>query len=133
MNTSSDIWFAFIRTFSMLFLVLALLIFAFYLVKKFATARGVKGSKDFIRVLCVHHLSPKEKLVLVNVLGETILIGVTPNNISNISSIQKDIDFSIDETQASSKFSDFLAQKIGKSIKTSDPMKKDDSILGKNK
>jgi flagellar protein FliO/FliZ len=128
MNTSSDIWLAFVRTFSMLFLVLALLILAFYLIKKFSTAKGAKGSKDFIQVLCVHHLSPKEKLVLVNVLGETILIGVTPNNISNISSIKKDIDLSIDENSSSSKFSEFLAQKIGKSMKTSD-----DSISGKNK
>ena len=85
MNTSSEIWFAFVRTFSVLFLVLAVIILVFYLIKKFSTAKGVKGGKDFIKVLCVHHLSPKEKLVLLDVLGDTILIGVTPTNISKIS------------------------------------------------
>lgn len=89
MNTSSDIWFAFVRTFSMLFLVLAVVLFVFYLFKKFSTAKGVKGSKDFIKILSVHYLSPKEKLVLLNVLGDTILIGVTPANISKLSSFEK--------------------------------------------
>jgi len=113
MNTSSDIWFAFIRTFSMLFLVLAVLIFAFYLIRKFSTAKGVKGSKDFIKVLSVHHLSPKEKLVLVDVLGDKILIGVTPSHISKIASPDKEIEISSQEDGPSFNFSDFLSQKLG--------------------
>lgn len=117
MNTSSDIWFAFIKTGSMLFMVLALLILVFYLIKKFAAAKGVKGNKDLIRVLSVHHLSVKEKLVLLNVLGDTILIGVTPTNISKISAIDKDIDLVEDDKKTSVKFSDFLSQKLGNSFK----------------
>ncbi|MCP3873486.1 MAG: flagellar biosynthetic protein FliO [Desulfobacteraceae bacterium] len=117
MNTSSDIWIAFARTFSMLFLVLALLILAFYLLKRFSTAKGVKGSKKFIKVLSIHHLSPKEKLVLVNVLGDTILIGVTPSNITKISSVEKQIDLPGDEGESSFNFSDFLSQKLGNSPK----------------
>ena len=117
MNTSSDIWFAFARTFSVLFLVLALLILAFYLIKKVSTAKGVKGGKDFIKVLSVHHLSPKEKLVLLNVLVDTLLIGVTPANISKISSFETDIDVSTKVPKAPSVFSDFLAQKLGGSLK----------------
>lgn len=117
MNTSSDMWYAFARTFSMLFLVLALLILAFYLIKKISTAKGIKGGKDFIKVLSTHHLSPKEKLVLVDVLGETILIGVTPSNISKISSIEKEFDFSNNGDGSPSRFSDFLTQKLGKSFK----------------
>lgn len=118
MNTSSEIWFAFARTFSVLFLVLAFIILVFYLIKKFSTAKGVKGGKDFIKVLCVHHLSPKEKLVLLDVLGDTILIGVTPTNISKISSIEKELDFSGEENETSFKFSDFLTQKLGSSFKS---------------
>ncbi len=89
MNTSSQIWFAFIKTFSMLFLVLAVIVLVFYFFRKFSTAKGVKGGKDFIKVLNVHHLAPKEKLVLLDVLGDTILIGVTPTNITKISSIKE--------------------------------------------
>lgn len=126
MNTSSDIWIAFARTFSLLFLVLALIILVFYMIKKFSIARGVKSGKNYIKVLCVHHLSPKEKLVLLNVLGDTILIGVTPANISKISSLESGVDFSNDETGAGFNFSDFLAQKLGKSFKN-----KDGDLLGK--
>ena len=117
MNTSSDIWLAFARTLSMLALVLALVLLAFYLIKKFSTAKGVKGSKNFIKILSVHHLSPKEKLVLLNVLGDTILIGVTPTNISKISLLEKNIDFSSEANEPSFKFSDFLSQKLGNSFK----------------
>ena len=116
MNTSSDIWYAFIKTFSMLFLVLALIVFVFYFIRKFSTVKGVKGSKDFIKVLSIHHLSPKEKLVLLDVLGETILIGVTPTNISKLSSIDSDINFSDHGSSESLNFKDFLSQKLGKSL-----------------
>jgi len=126
MTSSSDMWFAFARTFSMLFLVLALLILAFYLVKKYSNAKGGRGSGNFIKVLCVHHLSPKEKLVLLNVLGDTILIGVTSTNISKISSFDKDIDFSNEEKNSQLNFSDFLSEKLGNSFKskTNDALEK---------
>jgi len=114
MNTSSDIWFAFIKTFSMLFLVLAVIILVFYFIRKFSTAKGVKGGKDFIKVLSMHHLSPKEKLVLLDVLVDTILICVTPTNISKISSIDTDMDFSGQGSEAPLNFKDFLSRKLGK-------------------
>ncbi|SDT85852.1 flagellar biosynthetic protein FliO [Desulfobacula phenolica] len=128
MNTSSDIWVAFARTFSMLFLVLAVLILCFYLIKKFSTAKGVKGGRDFIKVLCVHHLSPKEKLVLLDVLGDIILIGVTPANISKISSIEREIDFPVEKNESLFKFSDILTQKSGRLFKN-----KESSVLEKGK
>ncbi len=131
MNNSSDIWFAFARTFSVLFLVLALLILVFYLIKRFSEKKGISGNKDFINVLSVHHLSPKEKLILLNVAGETLLIGVTPNNISKISKIEKEIPLPDENTNPSFGFSDFLAQKLGRSVKEEnisvsikDPIKK---------
>lgn len=116
MNTSSDIWFAFARTFAMLFLVLALLILAFYLIKRFSESRGRKGNKEYIKVLSVHYLSPKEKLVLLDVLGETLLVGVTPSQISKISSLDVDMDLSSDAQEQKFGFSDFLSKKMGSSL-----------------
>lgn len=124
MSTSTDIWVAFARTFSMLFLVLALLIFAFYLIKKVSTAKGGKGSKEFIKILSVHHLSPKEKLVLVNIPGQTLLIGVTPAQISKISRLETDIEVSRSGKDTPFKFSDFLSQKLGNSDKKNDLIQK---------
>lgn len=84
MTTDTDIWLAFARTFGMLFVVLALFLLAFYLFRRFSGVSGAKGTKDLIQVLAVHHVSPKEKLILVNVLDENILIGVTPQSISSL-------------------------------------------------
>lgn len=117
MKTSSDIWFAFGQTFAMLALVLALLIFTFYLIKKFSTARGIRGSKNLIQILAVHHLAPKEKLVLLNVLDETILVGVTSSNISKIASFDKGVDLPQENVDAGPQFSHFLARKLGTAFK----------------
>jgi flagellar protein FliO/FliZ len=89
LSADSGIWLAFARSFGMLFMVLALLLLVFYLMKRFMGARGANTNRDLIRVLTVHHISPKEKLILVNVLDETILIGVTPNQISTLKVMEK--------------------------------------------
>ncbi|WP_022664708.1 flagellar biosynthetic protein FliO [Desulfospira joergensenii] len=114
MNTDSEIWIAFFRTFSMLFLVLALLLLIFYLLRRFSARKGLKGSGQLIRVLATHHLSPKEKLVLVNVMEETILIGVTPSAISKISTMDKSVSISEDKMQEKGGFSGFLGRALGK-------------------
>lgn len=116
MNTTSDVWFAFIKTFSMLFLVLAFIVMVFYLVRKLSAAKGSGSGKDFIKILSVHHLSPKEKLVLLNVLGNTILIGVTPAQISKITTVNTDIDFSSQEVEAPASFKTFLSRKLAGSF-----------------
>jgi flagellar protein FliO/FliZ len=92
LTTDSDIWFAFARSFGMLFMVLALLLLVFYLLKRVMAAKTGNTNREMIKVLTVHHLSPKEKLILVNVLDETILIGVTPQQISTLKVMGKQAD-----------------------------------------
>jgi flagellar biosynthetic protein FliO len=104
----------------MLFMVLALLLLAFYLLRRFLAARGGNAPRDYIRVLTVHHLSPKEKLVLVNVLDETILIGVTPGRISKIKVMESRVDFPPDvkgplSKNSDSRFSDLLSRTLNRS------------------
>jgi len=118
LNADADIWIAFARTFGVLFMALALLLFVFYLIRRFLVARVKDGTRDLIRVLTVHHLSPKEKLVLVTVLDETILIGVTPNQISKIAVLEKRADITAlsggpTPKDADAGFSDLLNQKLG--------------------
>ena len=110
MSSNPDIWFAFARTFSMLFVVLALLLAAVYLIRRLSMAKGVKGSAQLIRVLAVHHISPKEKLMLVNVMDETILIGVTPNRISRISELGKNVTMPETQDRQTFRFSNFLSR-----------------------
>lgn len=113
MMSGSEIWIAFGRTFSVLLVVLALLIFVFYLIKRFSMIKGSNGADSLIRVLGMHHLSPKEKLVLLDVLGEKILIGVTPNRISSLSTIQTDKEFPEHGQKEKFRFSDCLARSFG--------------------
>ncbi len=116
MNPDTDIWMAFARTFGMLFMVLALLLLGLYLVRRFSGIKGMKNSRQFIQVLAVHHLSPKEKLVLVKVLDEIILMGVTPTQISKIAVLDKDSDLPALTANDSTGFSQILARKVKRGI-----------------
>ena len=100
----------------MLFMVLALLLLGLYLVRRFSGIKGMKNSRQFIQVLAVHHLSPKEKLVLVKVLEEIILMGVTPSNITRIALLDKDKDLPALTDQDKAGFSQILANTVKRSI-----------------
>ncbi len=115
MASSPDIWIAFARTFSMLFVVLAVLVVLFYLARRFSGKSGGRG-QGIISVLSIHHLSPKEKIVLLEVLNEKILIGVTPQKISTIKTIDSDIDLTPQVQTEGGKFSDLLSRKLGKAV-----------------
>lgn len=114
MSSNTDIWIAFARTFSLLFVVLALLILVFYFIKKISMASGKKNGGRHIKVLSMHHLAPKEKLVLLDVLGETILVGVTPNRISKLTSIKTDVELLDTAGEKKSRFADLLGLKLGR-------------------
>ena len=124
MTAGSDIWMAFARTFGMLFMVLALLLLGFYLVRRFSGIKGMKNSRELIQVLAIHHLSPKEKLVLVKVLEEIILMGVTPASISKIAVLDKNTDLSGVVPKDSAGFSHILAKTLNRGIFRPDSDKK---------
>ncbi|MCG8635346.1 MAG: flagellar biosynthetic protein FliO [Desulfobacterales bacterium] len=111
MNTDSDIWVSFAQTFGMLFVVLAAFILLFYLFKRFSGVSAGKGSRDLIKVLTVHHLAPKEKLVLVSVLDEVMLLGVTSSNITKLARLDRDPDL-ISDVHGGGGFSDLLGRAL---------------------
>jgi|GEM_PF-799057 len=84
MNTPGDMWMEFGKSFGMLFAVLFLFLLILYLVRRFSGRFGNNGPTALIQVLSVHHLSPKEKLLLVAVQDESILIGISPAGISSL-------------------------------------------------
>lgn len=130
MTAGSDIWMAFARTFGMLFMVLALLLLGLYLVRRFSGIKGMKNSRQMIQVLAVHHLSPKEKLVLVKVLEEIILMGVTPASISKIAVLDKNADLSGVPSQDSPGFSQILAKTLHRGIFRPDSGEKQNTPQG---
>ena len=85
METTADIWGAFLRTGSVLLFVIALLVLFLYAMKRFSLISLAKPDQKRINILEVHHFSPKEKLVLVDVMNERLLLGVTPQTIQTLS------------------------------------------------
>ena len=76
-----------IKTMAMLFLVLGLLVFVLYSMKKFMfKGRDSKGNV-FIKVVSSLHLSPKERIEVIDVAGERIVLGITPGNINFLTKI----------------------------------------------
>ena len=71
-----------IKTVAMLFIVLGLLVLVLYFMKRFLfLRRGAKGDV-FIKVLSSLHLSPKERIEVIEISGERLVLGVTPGTIS---------------------------------------------------
>lgn len=70
-----------LKTLAMLFIVLGLLVSALYLMKRFMSARGKKNGDVFINVVSSLHLSPKQRVEVIEIEGERIVLGVTPGNI----------------------------------------------------
>jgi flagellar protein FliO/FliZ len=59
---------------------------AFIFLRKYSIPKAMKTQTQ-IKVLQQHYLGPKKSLAIVRVAGESILIGITENNISMIKSL----------------------------------------------
>jgi len=71
-----------IKTVAMLSIVLGLLVLVLYLMKRFLFInRGAKGNL-LIKILSSLHLSPKERIEVIEISGERIVLGITPGNIT---------------------------------------------------
>jgi flagellar protein FliO/FliZ len=102
----------FAKSFGMLFVVLAFFLIALYLVRRFSGRFGTRGSMELIKVLSVHHLSPKEKLVLVSVQDESILIGVSPAGISFLARFDEVPKTSLAPAETVTGFQTLLKKKL---------------------
>jgi len=86
-----------LKTLAMLFVVLGLLVLILYGMKRMSIAR--RGSEGDIRidVLSSLYLSPKERIAVVEVTGERIVLGITPGNIRFLTRIDNGGD--VNESQ----------------------------------
>lgn len=115
METSSDMWVAFLKSAVMLGVVIAALVLLLYVVRRFTSIRGAGKGKEDIRVAAVHHLSPKEKLVLVDVLDRKILLGVTSQAISSLATFDGKTHGPLVETDGGKGFPDLLQESVDRS------------------
>ncbi|MFY9941675.1 MAG: flagellar biosynthetic protein FliO [Desulfobacterales bacterium] len=77
-----ELWFSLLKSAAMLCIVLALLIGALYLMRRLFAQRGALGGAEIIKTLATQYVAPKERVILLDVLGEKLLIGATPHTIT---------------------------------------------------
>ena len=71
-----------IKTIAMLFIVLGFLVLVLFLMRKYLLPKQrVKGDL-FIKVLSSLHISPKERIEVIEVSGQKIVLGITPGRIN---------------------------------------------------
>lgn len=90
--TEPELWITLFKSFGMLCVVLALLIAILWLLRR-AYHYSSGGQPGLIKILASSYVAPKEHIVLVDVLGEKLLLGVTPQQINLLAKIadEKDI------------------------------------------
>lgn len=91
-----------VRTFAMFALVLGLMFLIFYVFKKYVLKNTIFGGNEkFVRVLGSGFLGPKKSIVMVEVAGEVLVLGMSNDNISLLMQIQD--PEKIEEIKASRK------------------------------
>lgn len=78
-----------LKSLGMLCVVLGVLIGILYVVKKITHVQTGRRDKSMISHLSTFYLAPKERVVLLDVMGRKILLGVTPQSITHIADIEK--------------------------------------------
>jgi flagellar biosynthetic protein FliO len=71
-----------LKTMAMLFIVLGVLILVLYLMKKFMSPKGKDKGDLIIKIVSSLHLSPKERVEVLEISGERIVVGISPGNIN---------------------------------------------------
>lgn len=80
-----ELWFTLLKSAATLCIVLALLVGALVLMRRLFVQRGALGGAQIIKTVAVQYVAPKERVILLDVLGEKLLIGATPQAITLLS------------------------------------------------
>lgn len=106
---SPELWATLLKSAAMLSIVLALLIGALFLIRRLFYGNARVSGRGLIRTVASSYVAPKERIVLVEVLGEMLLLGVTPQAINCLAKIPADSRLEIPEPPAPDRFfSNFL-------------------------
>jgi flagellar protein FliO/FliZ len=106
-----EFWGTMLKSFGMLLIVLGVLIAVLWLIKRYFAQQGSMGQPGVIRLLSSMYVAPKERIALIDVLGEKILIGITSQQISFLARIQDEKNVCPTEPPASNGFFRSLLKK----------------------
>ena len=79
-----------VKAAAMLFLVLGVLLLVLYFLKRVMQPRLQGAGELDIRLLSTRHLSNKERIEVLEVAGEKLVVGVTPGRISFLTKLDPD-------------------------------------------
>ena len=79
-----------IKTAAMLFIVLGILVLLLYVMKRFMSPKGKYKGDLLIKTISSLYLSPKDRIEVIEILGERIVIGVTPGKINYLTKLHRD-------------------------------------------
>jgi len=91
-----------IKTIAMLFIVLGFLVLALILMKKYLSPKQKVKGDIFIKVISSLYLSPKERVEVIEVSGERIVLGITPGRINFLTKLDG-LNHAVGEKDGSSK------------------------------
>ena len=98
-----------------LLLVIGLIFLLAWVVRRIQHNLPVKGSQQIISLLATQSLGPRDRLLLVQVGTEQILLGLTPGTIVPLHVLQEPVAVSSPQQRVSSAF----AQRLANVLKTS--------------
>ncbi|MBF0101556.1 MAG: flagellar biosynthetic protein FliO [Desulfobacterales bacterium] len=90
-ESTPSLWMTGLQTAGMFLLIIGILLIVLFLIKRLSTKMQQTHNRNLIRHLSTYYLTPKDRVVLLDVLGEKILIGVTPQSITQLTVINRDI------------------------------------------
>ncbi len=109
-----DLWLTLLKSFGMLSLVIGILIVFLYIIKRLSLLGGLPSEKNLIKMLASYNIAPRERIVLMDVLGEKVLLGVTPQNINCLTVINSDCEISTSNNDPKEGFAKLLKGAIGR-------------------
>ena len=93
----------------MTFVILSAIIGGGFVMTKQWSKQKMKNPHTHIKILTQHHIGPKKSLAIIRVAGESILIGITDQNINLIKELSL-LDEDIPETNSNTQFSETISQ-----------------------
>ena len=86
--TPPDLYSAAVKTFSTLFIILAVILTVFYIIKRFwPKGSGFMASDRWIRVIAATYIAPKKMVALVEVAEEILVLGLTGEHITMLTKV----------------------------------------------
>jgi len=91
---SPDLYVSLMKMILALSILLALLLGGLYLFKRYMGKKiGIAGRKEGIKIVTSAYIGPKKSIALVDISGERIVVGITPNHISMLARLGRDGEF----------------------------------------